>query len=285
MKVWLIAPWTRGQDMVELARHAEALGFEGIMGADHAFVPQSMAAGYLYSDDGRPPIDGDMPYPDVWTTIAAMAAATERLKFSTAVYVLPLRHPIEVAKALANLAHLSGDRVILGAGAGWMKEEFEVYGVDFHQRGKLLDESITVLRKLWRGGYVSHDGPLYPFPPLQITPALERPVPVYIGGASRAALRRAARLGQGWIGAGNDIDEVPPILRQLADYRAGFGRDSEPFETVIAVNQPQEIDKMKRLEEQGMTSAVFGVTDYTLPLADKLRAMDQFASSLMPRLA
>ncbi|GAB3275483.1 TIGR03619 family F420-dependent LLM class oxidoreductase [Parahaliea aestuarii] len=285
MKVWLIAPWTEVQDMIELARHAEALGFEGIMGADHAFVPRSMAPGYLYSDDGRPPIDGDMPYPDVWTTIAAMACATERLKFSTAVYVLPLRNPIEVAKALANLAQISNDRVVLGAGAGWMKEEFDVYGVDFHQRGKLLDESIEVMRKLWRGGYVAHDGPLYPFPPLQITPALQRPVPVYIGGTSKAALRRAARLGQGWIGAGNDIDEVPAILGQLAEYRAEYGRISEPFETVIAVNQPQDIDRMKRLEELGMTSAVFGVTDYTLPLADKLRAMEQFATGLMPLLA
>lgn len=285
MKVWLIAPWVGVEEMIELARHAEALGFEGIMGADHAFVPRAMTPGYLYSDDGRPPIDGDMPYPDVWTTIAAMACATERLKFSTAVYVLPLRNPIEVAKALANLAHISGDRVILGAGVGWMKEEFDVYGVDFHQRGKLMDESIAVMRKLWQGGFVAHDGPLYPFPPLQITPALERPVPVYIGGASKAALRRAARLGQGWIGAGNDIDEVPPILRELANYRAEFERDNEPFETVIAVNQPHQVDKMKRLEEQGMTSAVFGVTDHTMPLADKLRAMDRFTSDLMPQLA
>ena len=99
MKIWLIAPWCSAEDMVELAKHAEGHGFEGIMGADHGFVPKVMESGYLYSEDGKPPITGDMAYPDVWSTIGAMAAVTERIKLSTAVYVLPLRHPIEVAKA------------------------------------------------------------------------------------------------------------------------------------------------------------------------------------------
>lgn len=284
MKVWLIAPWTRVEDMITLARHAEALGFEGIMGADHAFVPEAMANAYLYSSDGTPPIAGDMPYPDVWTTIAAMAMATERLLFSTAVYVLPLRHPVEVAKALANLDRISGGRVILGAGVGWMKEEFDAYGVDFKRRGKRMDESIEVMRKLWRGGYVAHRGECFELPSLQVTPALERPVPIYIGGASEAALRRAARLGQGWIGAGNDIDEVPDLLARLDAHRAEYGRSDEPFETVIAVNQLHEVERIRQLESRGMTSAVFGLTDYRQPLDDKLRAIDDFAASLMPRL-
>lgn len=91
-----------------------------------------MVADYPYTDDGKPPISGDMPYPDVWTSLAAIAAVTERIKLSTAVYVLPLRHPIEVAKATGTIARLSNNRVILGAGVGWMREEFDVYGVAAH---------------------------------------------------------------------------------------------------------------------------------------------------------
>lgn len=285
MKFWLIASWCTAEDSVELAKHAEDLGFEGIMGADHGFIPKSMENGYLYSDDGKPPINGDMPYPDIWSTIGAMAAVTKRIKFSTAVYVLPLRHPIEVAKATGTLARLSDNRVILGAGSGWMKEEFDVYGIDFKTRGKRMNEMIEVMRKLWGGGYVEHHGEFFDFPPLQLAPAPSQPVPIYIGGASNLALKRAARLGQGWIGAGNDVDEVPEILQKLNDYREEYGRDQEAFETVIAVNQLNEIDKVKRLEEQGMTSTVLSFTDYTMPLSEKLKQLDKFASRLMPALS
>ena len=105
-------------------------------------------------------------------------------------------------------------------------------------------------------------------------PAPANPVPIYLGGASQLALRRAARLAQGWIGAGNDIDEVPGLLQALGEYRSEYGRDSESFETVIAVNQFDDLDALKRLEEQGMTSTVFGFANYLLPLSDKLRQME-----------
>lgn len=284
MKIWLIAPWCSAEDLVELAKHAEGHGFEGIMGADHGFVPKSMESGYLYSEDGTPPITGDMAYPDVWSSIGAMAAVTERIKFSTAVYVLPLRHPIEVAKATGTLARLSDNRVILGAGSGWMKEEFDVYGVDFKTRGKRMNEMIEVMRKLWAGGYVAHEGDFFNFPELQLAPAPTQTVPIYVGGASNLALKRAARLCQGWIGAGNDIDEVPDILQKLKDYRSEYGREDDAFETVIPVRQLQQVEEVKRLEEQGMTSTVFGFSDHTLSLSDKLKQMDLFAQYLMPSL-
>ena len=285
MKFWLIAPWVGPEEMIELARSAEALGYEGIMGADHGFVPKTMAAEYLYSDDGRPPIDGSMPYPDVWTTITAMAMATERLKLSTAVYVLPLRHPIEVAKATGTIARISGGRLILGAGAGWMKEEFDVYGVDFETRGRRMDESVEVMRKLWAGGYVEHHGEFFDFPELAITPAPDAPVPIYFGGTSRAALRRAARTGQGWIGAGNSIDEVPAILEELRGLRREYGREEEAFEVVCPVMQVMEIDRLKELETQGLTSICFGfANDYAIPLNEKQAALKWFADEVMSKL-
>ncbi len=277
MKTWLIAPWVSAHDLVALAKHADTLGFEGIMGADHGFIPQTMANGYLYTEDGRPPINGDMPYPDVWTSIAAMAMATKKLKFSTAVYVLPLRDPIEVAKATGTLALLSEDRLMLGVGVGWMKEEFDVYGVDFKTRGKRMDEMIDIMRKLWGGGYIEHHGDLFDFPPLQIAPMPGREIPILIGGDSSIALRRAARIGQGWIGVNSDFDDCRTKLIKLQDYRREYGRDKETFETVLPFSELNSTEKTAELQELGMTSVFFGFKDYTIPLADKLTKMEQYA--------
>lgn len=284
MKYWLIAPWLIPEEMIELARHAEELGFEGLMGADHGFIPQSIAANYPYAEDGKPPITGDMPYPDVWTTITAMAMVTERLKFSTAVYVLPLRHPVEVAKATGNIARLSNNRLVLGAGVGWMREEFAAYGVDFKTRGRRMDEMIDVLRTLWRGGYVEHHGEFFDFDPLQLAPAPSQPIPIYIGGSSQMALRRAARCAQGWIGTGNLASEVPALLEQLNSLRREYGRQDEPFDSVVALTELDDLDTIRRLEGQGMTSMVFGFVDRTLDLDGKRLQMDMFAEYLMRKL-
>lgn len=286
MKFWLIAPWLAAEEMIGLARHAETFDFEGMMGADHGFIPRTMAADYLYSDDGTPPIDGDMPYPDVWTTIAAMATATERLKFSTAVYVLPLRNPIEVAKATGTIARISNNRLILGAGAGWMKEEFDAYGVDFRTRGKRMDEAIEVLRKIWAGGYVEHHGEFFDFPELAITPAPTAQIPIYIGGASEVALKRAAQTCQGWIGAGNTIDEVPAILDRLNSLRREAERENETFEVVCPIREINQVDRLKALEEQGLTSIVFGFADnYRIPLEEKRGHLQWFAENVMAKFS
>ena len=286
MKFWLIAPWLAPEEMVELARCAEELGYEGMMGADHGFVPRTMRAGYPYADDGRPPIDSEMPYPDVWTTIAAMASATTRLKFSTAVYVLPLRHPIEVAKATGTVARLSRGRLILGAGIGWMREEFDVFGVDFETRGRRTDECVEVLRKLWAGGCVEHHGEFFDFPELAITPAPEEPVPIYFGGSSRPALRRAARLGQGWIGSGNSIDEVSTLLDDLRSLRSEYGREEESFEVICPIMEIDQIDRLRELEAQGLSSICFGFgEDYRLALDEKRGLMLWFAENVMAKLS
>ena len=196
-------------------------------------------------------MQADAWYPDCWASIGAMAAVTQRLRFSVAVYVLPLRNPFEVARATGTLAILSSNRFILGAGTGWMKEEFDIYGVDFRSRGKRFDEYLDVLRLLWRGGMVEYHGQHFDFPPLQISPAPHAPVPIFLGGAAPVALERAARKADGWIGAGNLPDEVPALLAEFARLRQAAGRDHLPFETVIGLKTPPDLATFQRLEAAG----------------------------------
>src|ERR1700687_3529728 len=177
------------EQMLEVARFAAAVGFDGVMLGDHGVYPRDVLSRYPYSSDGKPPMTADSYYPDCWASIGAMAAVTTRLRFSVGVYVLPLRNVFEAARATGTLAILSGNRFVFGVGTGWMKDEFDIYGVDFRSRGKRYDEMITVLRKLWEGGMVEHHGEFIDFPPLQISPAppLRRAAPSSVPPASPTA--------------------------------------------------------------------------------------------------
>ena len=281
MKFWLLAPWTPVEEMVELAQFAETLGFEGIMGADHAFVPENMAPNYPYANDGKAPIHAALAYPDVWTTLTAIAAVTKKLRLSTAVYVLPLRHPVEVAKATANLATFSSNRLVLGAGVGWMKEEFDAYGIDFHSRGRRTDEILDLLPMLWHGGTVSHQGEFFNLPPLRVTPTPSAQIPIYIGGSSEAALGRAARSGDGWIGTGNSTTEASALLDRIHSLRERNGRLDEPFDNVVTLTDFSDIGAVHALQDKGMTSLVFGFGKPGLPMARRKQQMEQFARYIM----
>jgi probable F420-dependent oxidoreductase len=281
MKFWQMLTWMEPEQMLDMARHAEALGFEGVMLGDHAVYPRDIATAYPYSPDGKPPMQADAWYPDCWASIGAMAAVTKRLRFSVAVYVLPLRNPFEVARATGTLAILSGNRFILGAGTGWMKEEFDIYGVDFKSRGKRFDEYLDVLRLLWRGGMVEYHGQHFDFPALQVSPAPQEPVRIFLGGAAPVALERAARRADGWIGAGNLPEEVPALLAEFTRLRKAAGRDHLPFETVIGLKSPPDLATFQRLEAAGMTGGVSYPFSFTagIPstLARKKQVMEEFA--------
>lgn len=285
MKFWQSVSWMEAEQLVPVAAFAEEMGFEGVLNADHAVFPEHVEARYPYSEDGKPPMTADSPYPDCWVSIAFMAAATTRLKFSTSVYVLPLRNPFEVAKAAGSLSIFSGNRFALGIGAGWMKDEFDIYGVEFRERGKRMDDMIDVMHKLWDGGMVEHHGPYYDFPRLQIEPAPEQRVPIYVGGGNLAALKRATLRGDGWIGAGNSADEVPGIMSRIQQLRKDAGREKEPFETIVGLNEPLKLDTLKRLHDQGMSAGVSLPFYFTLgktsSLDDKKRAMEQFAKQFI----
>jgi probable F420-dependent oxidoreductase len=281
MKFWQMLTWMEPEQILDVARFAEEVGFAGVMLGDHGVYPREVQAPYPYSADGKPPMAPDAYYPDCWATIGAIAAVTRRIRLAVAVYVLPLRNLFEVARATGTLAILSNDRFILGAGIGWMKDEFDIYGVDFHTRGRRFDEQIEALRALWAGGMIEYHGTLIDFPPLQISPAPNRSVPIFTGGAAPVALKRAAEKADGWIGAGNKPEEVPQILAEFARLRRAAGRERLPFETVIGLSSPPELATFQRLHAQGMSGGVSYPFKYTLgersSLDDKKRVMEEFA--------
>ncbi len=255
MKFWQALSFTETDQLVEIARICEEVGFHGALVSDHVFFPEKIESRYPYSEDGGPPFEAETEWPDPWCAISAMAQATSRLRFNTAIYLAPLRHPLEVAKAVATASILSGGRTALGVGVGWIKEEYDQLGRSFRDRGKRLDEMIEVLHKVWAGGMVEHHGRFYDFGRLRMNPTPAGPVPIYVGGASEAALRRAAR-NDGWIGTGDDPAQVPSILEKLKVLRKEAGRENDAFDTIVALTVPPDRDLFHRLEDQGVTSVI-----------------------------
>ena len=286
MKFWQAITWAETEQLIEIARFAEEMGFHGLMSGDHAVYPESIVPNYPYSESGVPPMQPDDEYPDQTAIFAAMAAVTSTLLFTCGVYVLPLRNPHEVARASATLAILSDNRFILGVGIGWMKEEFDIYGVDFHQRGKITDEIIEVLQSLWSGQMVEYHGAHFDFPRVQLSPAPSAHPPIYVGGSSEIALRRAARVGGGYIGAGTAPDDVGPLLQRLNELRQEYGRDHLPFEAMIGISASPSLTLYQRLADRGLESTVAPPFQYALgkkhsTVDEKKQFMETYAESIV----
>jgi probable F420-dependent oxidoreductase len=217
-----------------------------------------------------------------------MSSVTTRLHFATMVFILPLRNPLELAKTLGTLALLSGGRVVLGAGAGWIREEYDTLGIPFETRGKRMEEMVTVMRQAWSGRMVEHHGRFFEHGPLQMSPAPVQPIPIYFGGISDVALSRAARLGQGWMGTGQTPDEAIEYCRKLAELRQQAGREREPFETIVPLVVPPELELLRRLQGHGMTSTSCYPFSYTIgphsSAQQKREQMLRFGESVIAKL-
>ncbi|NUW40638.1 TIGR03619 family F420-dependent LLM class oxidoreductase [Nonomuraea rhodomycinica] len=290
MRFWLGASFSDTGQYLELARAAERCGFDTLTLSDHLFYAD-FASPYPYSRSGRPRWDADTHWPDVWVTIGAMAAVTSTLRFAPNVYIAPARDLFTVAKQVSTAAVLSGGRVSFGVGVGWCKEEFLATGQDFHTRGRRLDAMIPVLRELWTGRAVTVDG----LPELSIAPVPDRPVPVIVGGDSEAALRRAARLGDGWIG--NRVYTEEQFESVLADLRASLrehGRDDDGFEIVAPLAVAPDAATYRRFAAKGVTGTMAAPWWLATPeekarhgegtLELKIATMERFAEEVIAKL-
>jgi probable F420-dependent oxidoreductase len=185
---------------LEVARIAEAVGFESVWGGEHVVMPSTIESPYPYTADGKIPATPETSIPDPLIWLAYVAAVAPTLRLGTCILILPQRNPLVLAKEVATLDHLSGGRVELGIGVGWMKEEFDALGVPWEHRGRRNDEYVAALRTVWSGSHVEFHGEFVDFEPLTSTP---RPlqganIPILVGGDTPVAIRRAARLADGY---------------------------------------------------------------------------------------
>lgn len=238
---------------VAVARAAEEAGFSSVALSDHVVYPSNIESAYPYTADGKPQYEADWDFPDPWVTVGAMAAATTSLEFFTNVFVLPARNPLLAAKTIGTASVISGGRVSLGIGAGWMREEFDLLEQRFSARGRRMDEMVEVMRTVWGGGFVEHHGEFYDFEPLEMRPSPAAPIPFLVGGHSEVALRRAARL-DGWIGVNYSLDDLEEYCTQLHGYRAELGRLDEPYEIVASPLALPKPETLERLEAMGVTT-------------------------------
>jgi probable F420-dependent oxidoreductase len=208
------SPTVKPDDLIRFVRHAEALGFYCVTVPDHIIVPRNISVPYPYTVDGKYP--GAGYHLETITTMSFLAAATERIRFVSSVMIAAYRHPVVTAKMLASLDVLSQGRIIVGLGAGWMKEEFEALGApSYRERGRVTDEYIRVFRELWTNESPSFAGKYCAFSEIIFLPKpVQKPaIPIWIGGHSKQALRRAGELGDGW----HPIGGVPTVPLEPED--------------------------------------------------------------------
>jgi probable F420-dependent oxidoreductase len=236
-----------------LAMCAEQTGFEAVVISDHLIYPESLETPYPYTRDGKPRWEPETAWPDPLIALTALAAKTTRLRFITSIFLLPLRHPVVAAKQIATAEIFSQSRLTLGLGVGWMREEFDLLGVDFERRGARMVESYEIMRKLWQGGVVEHHGEFYQIPALQISPTPRAPIPIWGGGTSEIALERAATRFDGWLSEVQNQDELPGFIGALRRHRADSPLADQPFAIHASVRNAFRLEDFQRLRDLGVT--------------------------------
>ncbi|MFL6061918.1 MAG: TIGR03619 family F420-dependent LLM class oxidoreductase [Marmoricola sp.] len=274
------------EELLAIARTADACGYDAISIPDHVVDLETLETPYPYTPDGKRRWEHSADWPDPWVLAGAMAAVTTDIHFYTSVYVAALRSPYQVAKSVGTAAVLSGNRVALGVGVGWCREEFDLMGQDFSTRGKRTDEALDLLAELWSEGWSSRDGEFYPTPRLVMEPTPTARIPIYVGGLSEVGMRRAAR-HDGWIGDLYSTEEAGRHARRLAEIREEIGAEGD-FRFITALNDAF-------LPEQFAAAADVGVTDvWTMPwayyhglectLEQKLDGIERFAADVVKPL-
>jgi probable F420-dependent oxidoreductase len=270
-----------------LARAAEAAGYDSMVVPDSICYPRDAVSRYPFNPDGTREFLEDKPFLEPFSLIPALGAVTERLRFVTFVLKLPVRSPVLVAKQVTSVAVLTGGRLVLGVGTSPWREDYEVLGVPWARRGQRMDEALAIVRGLAAGGYFEFHGELLDLPPVKISPVPAAPVPVLIGGHGEAALRRAARDGDGWLHGGGDPADLPGLLDRLSGLRRAEGTAERPFEVHVISADAYTADGVRRLEDRGVTDVIVGFRwpyetgPDTEPLTAKLDHLRRYADTVI----
>ena len=275
---------------LELAKAAEQLGFDGFTMPDSICYPKEADTKYPYNADGSRNFLEGTPFIEPFIAIPAMAAVTETLRFSTSVVKLPIRNPIIVAKQLTSMQVMTNNRFAFGIGLSPWQEDFDICGEQWEGRGKRFDEMIDIIRGLHSGDYFGYDGEYYQIPAHKMCPVPEKSTPMLIGGHAKPALKRAARIGDGWVHAGGDYETLKAYIDEINAYREEYGTRDKPFEVHAITSEAYNVDGVKRLEDIGVTECIIafrnpyeGEQD-TSSVEDKVKMMQWFAENIIHQL-
>ena len=271
VKFALLPPYRTGavaepEWITRFAQHAESCGFDAVYTVEHAVVPVGYQSKYPYAPDGRMTLPDHADIPDPLDLLAFIAARTTKLGLGTGLIVLPEHHPVQLAKRLATIDKLSGGRLTIGIGVGWLREELEALNIDPATRGRRTDECIEALRVLWRDDEPTYHGEFFNFDKACSHPKPAQPngVPIHIGGHSEAAARRAGRLGDGFHPLGLAGDALTERVTQMREAAEQAGRDPDSIELTLGGLLDQlDDDRLAVMEKAGAVRLVMStrVTD------------------------
>ena len=275
------APVESGEYAAGFGGLVEELGFESVWAVEHVVMPEVYEHVYPYDRSGRMPIES-AAVPDPLTWLTYVAAVTRRLKLGTSILILPQRNPVVVAKTVASLDRLSGGRVMLGIGVGWMREEAEAVGTSFGDRGRRTDEYIRAMRALWGSPVASFEGEFVRFDNVKCNPRPEQgaDLPIHVGGQTAVAARRAGRLGRGFIPMGESLDDIARLRKIMEEAAAEAGRDPAAIE--ISCTGPAQPDFAKAYADAGVTRLI--VASLESDLEGVKRTMGRFSEAVFGRL-
>jgi probable F420-dependent oxidoreductase len=272
---------------VPLARACDESGWASFVIPDSIAYPEVSDSKYPYTPDGDRRFLENKPFIDPFVLMTAMGAVTTRLRFTTFVVKLPIRHPVLIAKQLASTAVMTGGRVAFGVGTSPWPEDYQITGTPWKGRGVRTDEMIEILRGLLGGGFYEFHGRHFDIPSIKICPVPETPVPILVGGHADAALARAAR-NDGWMhgGGSEDLDE---LLARLAELRREAGTEKKPFEIHVISFDAYTVDGVKKLEDKGVTDCIVGfrnpyIDDDTMAVQEKIDILRRFADDVIAKV-
>jgi probable F420-dependent oxidoreductase len=304
LDVGIYGPLADSRTILQLAQHAEETGFDSIWLADHVAFPVSFRSEYPYGPKGQFPTRFADPLMEPTATMGVLVGATKRVRIGSAALIMPYRNPVLLARMLVTLDHFSGGRIILGAGVGWLEEEFKVLGThDFKKRGKVTDEYLEIFKAISAGGEVSYRGETYAFDPIFSSPgSMQRPhPPILIGGLSNAALRRVVRHGNGWLAVSAPPEKLKERVAVLGQMATEAGRQLRDFSLVykmflsiddakagpFGVREPgtgslaEITDDIKRLREFGFDKIIVRYRGSSA--ADQMNQIDRFVGEIVPK--
>lgn len=269
-----------------LAQAAEEAGYHGITIPDSICYPQEASSKYPYNKDGSREFLESVPFVESLIAVAAMAAVTQKIRFATFVYKLAVRQAPVVAKQVQGIQVLSGNRFDFGVGISPWEEDFAVCGVPWEKRGKRFDEQIDILRGLESGDYFGYEGELLSMPANKMNPVPSEPTPVLIGGHTEPALKRAARVGDGWMCAGADTEQLQGYISRINQLREEYGTADKPFQIFTTGQNAFTREGIEELESIGVTNVIIAFRNvYEMepdkPLDEKIQMLKWYAGEFI----